>query len=237
MKCYYDFHIHSCLSPCGDSDMTPNNIVNMALIKGLDAIAVTDHNCAANLDAVKKYAEGRITLLYGMEVESSEEVHMLCLFADIESCKNMENEVEKSMTKIANNEKIFGEQLILNEDDEIIGKKNHLLVTACGLDVFDIVEATHRNGGVAIAAHIDKSSYSIISNLGFIPDELGIDCVEISKRGDFEKMKLEHSYLDKFSSIYSSDAHYLEDISEKINSLDVENLYPQTIINKLLRKR
>ncbi len=236
MKCYYDFHIHSCLSPCGDNDMTPNNIVNMSLIKGLDAIAVTDHNCAANLEAIQRCAEGKIILLYGMEIESSDEVHMVCLFADFESCKKMEEFVCAAMPNIANDEAIFGEQLIMNEEDEIVEKKSNLLVTASELDVYDIVEKVHAFGGVVIAAHIDKSSYSVISNLGFIPDDLKIDCVEISKNGDFDKLKETHTYLKKYTAIYSSDAHYLENISERENCIEVENFTPQSIIDALLRK-
>ena len=237
MKCYYDFHIHSCLSPCGDADMTPNNIVNMSIIKGLDAIAVTDHNCAANLCAIQKCAENKIILLYGMEVESSDEVHMVCLFADYEMCKKMECEVLEAMPAIKNDESIFGQQLIMNEEDEITGKKTELLVTASNLDVYEIVKKTHKYNGAVIAAHVDKSSYSILSNLGFIPDDLDIDCIEISRNGTLEETMKKHTYLDKFMPVFSSDAHYLADISERKNSIDVENLTPEGVIHALLHKK
>ncbi len=236
MKCYYDFHIHSCLSPCGDIDMTPNNIVNMSVIKGLDAIAVTDHNCGENLPALYECAKGKLTLLFGMEVESCEEVHMVCLFATYNDCKKMQDRILEDKNHIKNDADIFGEQIIMDENDNIVGSVDELLVSATNLSVYDVVSAAHEYGGVCIAAHVDKSSYSILSNLGFIPDDLEIDCIEVSKNKDYDELLREWEYLGKYKSVFSSDAHYLMDISEKINYIDVDSLDAHSIIDALRRK-
>lgn len=236
MKCYYDFHIHSCLSPCGDNDMTPNNIVNMALIKGLDAIAVTDHNCCANLPAVLSCAKGRLVVLCGMEVESCEEVHMVCLFESFDACKNAEKEVMLALNKVKNDTEIFGEQIIMNEEDEIVGNEDNLLVTATTLSVFDIVELVHKYDGVCMAAHVDKSAYSVISNLGFIPPELDVDAIEISKNAKYSEITEKWEYIKRYNYLSSSDAHYLADIAEKSNYIDVEELTARSIIEAIKKK-
>lgn len=221
MQCYYDFHIHSCLSPCGDMDMTPNNIVNMALLKGLDAIAITDHNCAANAEAVLRAAQGRLTVLPGMEVESCEEVHMVCLFAELSQCRELERDVQESLLRIQNDPEIYGEQVILDELDEPCGSVEQLLVVATSLSVYDIVKRTHALGGVCIAAHIDKSAYSILSNLGALPDDLAVDAIELSKYGDFNALAAIHGNLRGMRVLHSSDAHYLADISERVHSFEI----------------
>ncbi len=236
MKCYYDFHIHSCLSSCGDEDMTPNNIVNMSLIKGLDAIAVTDHNCAKNLPAILECARDKLVVLCGMEVESCEEVHMVCLFASYEACAKMEDEVMASLNYIRNDVEIFGEQTIMDKDDKQIASIDNLLATATSLSVYEIVEIAHKYGGVCIAAHIDKSSYSIISNLGFISDDLYIDAVEISKNGSFDELVLKWESLGSYKIVSSSDAHYICDISERVNYIEVDELCAQKIIDTLRKK-
>ena len=210
MKYFYDMHIHSALSPCADNDMTPNNIVNMALIKGLDIIAVTDHNTCGNVRAVMRVSGDRLLVIPGMEVETREEVHMVCYFPDIESAEKMEAVVKQNMPKIINREEIYGEQLYMDEEDNVIGKEKYLLVTATDLTVSKTIEYAKKFNGIAIPAHIDRSSYSIISNLGFISDELDISSVEITKKN---REKLFDEYK-KYNIISNSDAHYLEDISE-----------------------
>ena len=234
MQCFYDFHIHSCLSPCGDVDMTPNNIVNMALLKGLDAIAITDHNCAANAEAVLRAAEGKLVVLPGMEVESCEEIHMVCLFAELKQCREMEREVQANLFHIQNNVEIYGEQVVLDEFDEPRGSVEQLLVVATNLSVYDIVKRTHELGGVCIAAHIDKSAYSILSNLGMLPDDLEVDAVELSKRGDFEALAAVHGNLYGMRVLHSSDAHYLADISERAHMLELAGeCSAKTVINAM----
>ena len=151
MKLSYDLHIHSTLSPCGDGDMTPNNIVNMSLLKGLDVIALTDHNSCKNLPGILDCAVGTgLLVIPGMEVETSEEVHMVCLFERLEDALAFESIVQEHMPVIPNDVTIFGEQLILDGQDRETGRVDHLLVVATRLDIYAITETAARLGGIAI---------------------------------------------------------------------------------------
>ena len=200
MKLYYDLHIHSALSPCGDDDMTPNNIVNMSLIKGLDIIAVTDHNSCGNVRAVLEVSGDRLLIVPGIEVETSEEVHVVCYFPDIDSAEKMEAEIRKNMSGIKNREEIIGKQLFMDSEDNIIGEEELLLVSATKLGISEVFELAKKYNGVAVPAHIDRSSYSVLSNLGFIPQELDVTAVEITPKNrttmdnDYQNYKiLSHS--------------------------------------------
>lgn len=219
MKLYYDFHIHTALSPCGDNDMTPNNIVNMAMLKGLDAIAITDHNSCGNVRAVIKAADDKIIVIPGMEIETSEEVHMVALFPNIEGAEKMEGILEDSCPPIKNRSEIFGNQYYMDENDEITGEEERMLVTATGLDVYAVVENVTALGGVVYPAHIDRTSYSIVSNLGFIPPDINVSTVEVTAKNRGRMM----SEYEGFNIITSSDAHYLWDISEREYFFDVSD--------------
>ena len=229
MKLYYDLHIHSALSPCGDNDMTPNNIVNMAYLKGLDIIAVTDHNSCGNVRAVQKAAEGKLMVIPGMEIETSEEVHILGLFPSIESAEEMEGVIKTLSTPIKNRPEIFGNQYYMDENDEIVGEEERLLVTATGLDIYTAVENILRLGGVPIAAHIDRTSYSVLSNLGFIPPDLNIAAVEITSAN---RDAMIDTYAD-YVILTSSDAHYLGDISERNCFIEVLNRDVREFLSKI----
>ena len=232
MKLYYDLHIHSALSPCGDNDMTPNNIVNMSIIKGLDMIAVTDHNSCGNVRAVMEAAGDRILVIPGMEVETSEEVHVVCYFPDIESAEKMGEYVKEHMPGVKNQEEIFGEQLYMDSEDNIIGKEENLLVTATDLDIFEVVKKVRELGGAAVPAHIDRSSYSVLSNLGFMPPELLVETVEITAKN---RLKMEEEYGKKYNIISDSDAHYLEDIHEPEFSVNLMSKSAKKLIEYLCK--
>ncbi len=215
MKLFYDLHIHSALSPCGDNDMTPNNIVNMSLLKGLDVIAISDHNSIKNLYSVLEVAKDtNLLVIPAMEIETAESIHVLSLFPDVASAEIAYNEVYKNLPDIKNEKDIFGEQLIMDHLDNVIGKEDKLLVNSTLIDFDDVVKLTRSVGGVAIPAHIDRSSYSVLSNLGAVP-ELGFNYLELSKNANEEMFK----YLNcKF--IRNSDAHYLYDIFEAENAIE-----------------
>lgn len=237
MRLYYDFHIHTCLSPCGDGDMTPNNVVNMALIKGLGAIAVTDHNSCKNAPALMQVgAEAGLLVLPGMEIESCEEVHVVALFETIEACRKMETLVRAALPPMQNNPGIFGEQWICDAQDDCIGEETQLLVTACSLSIYEIVEHIHALGGVAIAAHVDKSAYSVISNLGFLPPDLPFDAAELSKNAQSKGWEDTDERLCNLPTVHNSDAHYLGDISEPVHALEVENAQIASVLNAIRRK-
>lgn len=227
MKIFYDLHIHSALSPCGDEDMTPNNIVNMAMLLGLDMIAVTDHNSAANIRAVQKVAEGKIKVVPGIEVTTSEEVHTLCYFPDVDCAEDMGAFLKKNMQGIENRSEIFGRQLIMNQFDEIIGEEELLLISAVNLDIYEVQKATKERNGIFVPAHIDRTSYSILSNLGFLPPDLEIDGVEITEKGLASCKK----QYDNYEILTSSDAHFLENISEQSSYIETND----KITNNLLK--
>lgn len=233
MRVYYDLHIHSALSPCGDDDMTPNNIVNMALIKGLDVIAVTDHNSCGNLRAVMEVAGDNLLVIPGMEVETAEEVHILCYFPTIEKAEEMWEILKKNSLGIKNKPDIFGHQLYMDKEDEVVGEEENLLVSATTLTIDQVFEITRELGGVPVPAHIDKSSYSVISNLGFISEDLGVTAVEITSRN---REKMEEEYKN-FVILTDSDAHYLGDISEPVYYLDIIDKKIDEFLVKLTKRK
>lgn len=226
MRISYDLHIHSCLSPCGDNDMTPNNIVNMAKLLGLDAIAVSDHNSAKNLPAVFEVAKkANLIVIPALEVCTSEEVHMLCYFRSLEDAVSFSKEIYSYLPLIRNNESIFGSQLVLDKNDYIINVESKLLINALTIGIDKLLLIMIKYNGVVIPAHVDKSSYSIISSLGYIPNEYNFSCIEVKN----PNRKIEFKGI----RIYNSDAHYLEHINEPINFLDVDDKSICGIINKL----
>lgn len=231
MKYYYDLHIHSCLSPCGDDDMTPNNIVNMAALKGLDVIAVSDHNSCKNVRAVMKAAEGKITVIPAMEIETSEEVHVLTLFPDIASCEEMGRILNDNMPFMENRADIFGNQYIMDGEDNICSEEKNMLVRASELSVYRVFEIAGELGAAAVPAHIDRTSYSIISNLGFIPDDLFAPTVEITEKNlsGFRKQ------FENRNIITNSDAHYLENISEKRHYIELEDGLDNKLTKKIIQ--
>lgn len=232
MKYFYDLHIHSALSPCGDNDMTPNNIVNMSLLKGLDIIAVTDHNSCGNVRSVIKAAGDKLLVIPGMEIETSEEVHIVCYFKDIESAEKMSEIVKKHLPPVKNRAEIFGNQYYMDELDEIIGEEETLLVNATTLDIYSVFSIAEENGGIAVPAHIDRTSYSVLSNLGFIPPDLNVPAVEITKQ-NLEKMKSDYQ---TFKILTNSDAHYLENISEQENHMNIFSKTTKDVLDFLCKK-
>ncbi|MBQ6845923.1 MAG: PHP domain-containing protein [Oscillospiraceae bacterium] len=212
---YYDFHIHSCLSPCGDNDMTPNNIVNMAALLGLNAIAVSDHNTVGNVKAAMEVAkEVGITVIPGMEVETEEEVHILTLYPSLEAAQIAAKEVYNKLPAIKNRPEIFGEQVFMDSGDNIIGYEEKLLISSAQMSMnylFDVVKSV---GGIYIPAHVDRHSYSVLTNLGFIPDDIDIKNIEISRMTeDVDSYLAAREELKKYKIFRNSDAHYLQDIA------------------------
>jgi PHP family Zn ribbon phosphoesterase len=236
-KIAVDLHIHSCLSPCGDNDMTPNNIVNMAKLKGLDVIAVTDHNSAKNLPAVYEVAQKEgIILLLGMEVNTKEDIHALIYFRTLEDVMLFDELIEKHLPEIKNSPEVFGHQYIMNSEDEIIGEVEKLLISALDLGIDDIVSLAKIYNGVVVPAHINRNSYSITASLGFVPPDLAVNTLEISKETTIEKTIKEFRFFKDYFFIQSSDAHYLEDIAEREYYIDIDVSSDNfTILEKLFQ--
>ncbi len=217
IRCFYDLHIHSALSPCASNEMTPNNIINMALLKKLDIIAVTDHNSAKNIGAMLKVAKNKnIIVIPGIEVETYEGIHMLCLFRSLMDVNIFDKIVYRNLPKARNNENVFGEQIILDEDDKLCCKEMKMLLSSTNIKFNELLKLVHLANGLIFCAHIERPKNSIINILGFIPENSNIDGVEIIKSNNqFIKDKINSRYR----IIHNSDAHYLGDICENINEI------------------
>ncbi len=224
MKIFYDLHIHSALSPCGDNDMTPNNIVNMAMLNELDMIAVTDHNSCKNCAAAVEIGQAvGITVVPGMELTTSEDIHVVCYFPDINAAKAFDEKVSETLLPVPNEPDIFGHQYIMDKEDEIIDELETLLIGSCDISIMGVVALVKSFGGACIPAHVNRESYSIISVLGEIVPECNFKFIEVSKSGN-------PSDYD-YPSFSSSDAHYLENISERINSIELPENSAKALID------
>lgn len=220
---YYDLHIHSCLSPCGDDDMTPANIVGMAVIKGLDVIAVTDHNSCKNCPAVLAAAqEYGILAVPGMEINTSEEVHAVCLFEELKAAMEFDAYVYERLIPFPNKEEIFGKQQIYDTKDQVCGTVPNLLINAADISFEGLWELVRGYGGVMFPAHIEKTANSLIANLGFIPPDSMFKTAEVKDLTKLHGLKKNNPYLENCLIISDSDAHYLEHIHEPKLTLQVK---------------
>ena len=212
----YDFHMHSALSPCGDRDMTPNNMVNMAKLIGLDAIAVTDHNSIGNARSAMKVGESvGLKVVPGMEVETNEEVHILTLYPDISAAEYVAEIVYSRLPDIPNKPEIFGAQAFMDEEDNVIGYEDKTLISSADISINELFGYVEEAGGIFIPAHVDRHSYSVLTNLGFVPDDIDIKYIEVSRRTTDVAAYLEsRKDLKRYGILRNSDAHYLEDIGE-----------------------
>ncbi len=212
---YYkaDLHIHSCLSACADIDITPLRIIKRARAVGLDIIAIADHNSAENLVTATKVAQREgILLIPAMEITSKEEVHILGLFETLECAMEMQGVVYRSLPEIEIDENDAVYQLVVNEMDEILDFNNRPLFGATSLSAAEITERVHRCGGLAVASHVDRESFSLISQLGFIPEDVNIDALEISYITSLERAIEHFKDYRHIPWIRNSDAHTLNDI-------------------------
>ena len=201
--------------------MTVNNIVNMAVIKGLDIIALTDHNSSANCPAFLEVAKSSgIKALAGMEINTMEEVHAVCLFPTLDKAMAFDKFVYESLPDVQNRPDIFGDQLILNAKDEVIGRLDKLLINASGISFYDLNDLMEEYGGIYFPAHIDRDSFSLISNLGFVPPDCIMSAIEIKDMAKYHAIRSENPIVQDLPLIRNSDAHYLWELSEKVNSLD-----------------
>jgi len=207
-----DLHVHSCLSPCGELEMSPRAIVEKSLERGMDIIALCDHNSAENVGAVVRAGEARgLCVLPGMEINSVEEVHSLALFETERQALALQETVY-SRLRGSNRAEIFGDQVVANEFDEVEGFNDRLLIGAIQMTLQEVVNEVHRLGGLSIASHVNKQSFSVIAQLGFIPPDLEFDALEISrhmKRGDVELLL---PAAKGFRIVTSSDAHFPQEI-------------------------
>lgn len=219
-----DLHIHSCLSPCGDDDMTPGNIVGMALLNGLNIVALTDHNSVKNCPAFFKIARAHgIIPVAGVELTTSEDVHAVCLFRTLEAAMAFGEFIESKRIRIKNEADIFGKQLIVDENDEVCGEEPDLLINAVNISLDEAHEEVTARGGVCFPAHIDRSSNGIISMLGDFPPEPSFTAFELNDIASLANSLKKFPILTERGLVHvaSSDAHYLTDISEEGFAIEI----------------
>lgn len=234
MKIYTDFHIHTALSPCGDEDMTPNNIVNMAAIKGLQAIAITDHNSCANVAPCMEIGKQLgIVVIPGMELQTREEIHVLCLFRTLEDAMVFQEFVQERLPKMENKEEIFGQQVLFDAEDQILGYEKRMLLASVDLSFDDAFYKVKELNGVFIPAHVDKDTFGLFANLGFIPPYLDIKILEYHSKEKIELFVKKGFVKNTYRLIHSSDAHYLQDILEVENEMEVNEYSTEGIVDAL----
>ena len=229
-----DLHLHSGLSPCGDVDMTPQNIVNMALLNGMEMIALTDHNSCLNVPAVMEAGTAAgLCVVPGMELCTAEEAHVVCLFSDLRGALSFSDYVRTTMPNVQNRPEIFGEQVIMNAQDERVGIEELLLVTASSIGINDVAALVAQYDGCAFPAHVDRPSFSVTASLGDIPREAGFTCAEISRAGSLHELTQKHPILRELFIFRNSDAHDLQSMPEEANVLVLEEVSPACLVNAI----
>ncbi len=217
-----DLHVHTCLSPCADLDMYPRAVVEKSIAEHLDIIAICDHNASENMQYVLTLAEGKpLTVLPGIEITSSEEVHLLALFDTLEDLKKIQDVIYKHLSG-TNREEVFGCQAIVNDQDEVEGFNDKFLLGATKLPLLEIIHQVHGFGGLAIASHIDRESFSVISQLGFIDPDIPFDALEITRHTGIQKARVKYRELARYPFIESSDAHFIKDIGQGVTTIFLE---------------
>ena len=206
----FDLHIHSCLSPCANLEMSPAEIVKRAVEAGMDGIALTDHQSARNTPAIAECARrAGLNCLFGLEVCTAEEVHTLAIFDSVEQALAMTDWVYEAMPKRVNDPDTFGDQPVVTWDDDIVEMEWRILAMGCRRTIPETAAKCRELGGMYLAAHIDRPNFSVYSQLGGIPEGC-FDAVELSRTAD------ESAWLPKaagYAVTRSSDAHNLDDVA------------------------
>jgi len=220
-----DLHIHTLLSPCGDVEMTPAFIVRRAKEFGLDMIGITDHNSTLNCAEIKRIGEREgIFVLCGAEITTLEEVHCLAFVEDLDKLALLEEYLSSNLPHILNNPNLFGYQLIINEQEEILGEAPYLLISALSQSINEVEHAIHSLGGLFIPAHINRPAQSLMSQLGFVPSDLQVDALELYYRTDPVEFLERNKMLKNYHFISSSDAHFPDAFSTRQTLFHMEAL-------------
>ncbi len=231
MRVYTDLHIHSCLSPCGDNEMTPWNLVGMAKVNGLDVIALTDHNAARNIpDALTAGKEYGVEIIPGMEVTTREEVHLLAYFDTADAALRFGELVYRHLPDVKNNAGLFGDQLIMENGDQPAGTLDKLLINATDLSLDEVCALTAEHGGVNVPAHINRQANSMIYALGLMPPLPQYPVVEV-----YRALPCPEYAVKGRTVLHSSDAHRLEDIAQRDFTLEADAPSAQAVMAALRR--
>ncbi|NLY90774.1 MAG: PHP domain-containing protein [Firmicutes bacterium] len=216
-----DLHLHTVLSPCGDGQMVPELIFSQALKNQVKVLAITDHNSTGNLPAFLRCCPPEIWVIPGMEVQTKEEIHLICLFPGLEPAMEWGRTVRALLPPVRNEKGYFGPQIILDERGKISGEEELLLLNSIGLSLEETVVQVRNLGGIIYPAHIDRPAFSINSQIGFIPATLEFRVLEISARTSWEQTSRQHP---GYTLVQASDAHYLPQIGVKTSTLQMAGL-------------
>ena len=221
---FYDLHIHSCLSPCAEDDATPANISGMAALNGLQIVALTDHNttrnCPAFFEAARAYG---LIPIAGMELTTSEDVHIICLFPTLDAATAFQKIVDDRRIRIKNKPVIFGNQFVMDAEDTVLAEEEDLLINATTISIEEAAEFAEQCGGIAYPAHIDRTSNGMVSVLGGFPTEPRFTAFELNDAASLLQYQNQYPHLKDMKYIVSSDAHELGAISEAENSFLLED--------------
>lgn len=232
MKLSFDLHIHSCLSPCGGDDNTPANLAGMCALAGLNVVALTDHNTCGNCRAFCRAAERHgLLALAGMELTTAEEIHVICLFPDVDRAEEFSDYVLQRLPDMDNDPRFFGDQLLMDSEDRVLGRETAFLAGATSIGIYDVVPLIRSFGGFAYPAHIDRSSFSLLSNLGLWDASMGFTLAELSEHcppGFTDRPDLKGVRF-----ITDCDAHSLEQISDAHQWMELETKSVHSVLEWL----
>lgn len=230
---FFDFHLHSCLSPCGSADMTPANLAGMCALAGYDIVALTDHNtvgnCAAFCQAAQEFG---LLALPGMELTTREEAHVVCLFPDLERAEAFGALVRAHLPPLQNDPRFFGPQILMDSRDQVLGEETAFLAGATDIGIYQAASLVRRYGGVAYPAHIDRDSFSVLSNLGVWDPGMGFSLAELSRRCPPE-LPL-RSDLAGLRFVTGCDAHALDQIPDGSQTMKLGEKTPLQALSWLI---
>lgn len=219
-----DLHIHTVLSPCGGLEMSPVNIVSLACKRGLDIIGITDHNSTRQCELVWKLAQKtNLTVIPGCEMTSREEVHCLGLFEDFDALRVFQDFIEQHLTFIPHNPTLFGYQVVVDEDENILEELDNYLGASLNVSIEEVEQKVHELSGVFIPAHIDRPRNSLFSQLGFLPPELRVDALQISKLAEENAIREKFGIKPEVTIVKFSDAHFPDDLGKIYTVFEMES--------------
>ena len=219
-----DLHIHTLLSPCGDLEMSPANIVALACKRGLDIIGITDHNTTKQCELVWKLAQkSNLTVIPGCEMTSREEVHCLGLFEDFDALRIFQNFLDEHLTIIPNKPDLFGYQVVLDEDENVLEEIENYLGSSLDVSIEEVEQKVHELSGIFIPAHIDRPRNSIYSQLGFFPPELKVDALQISKLAEEKTIREKYQISQDITVVKFSDTHFPADLGKIYTLFEMES--------------
>jgi PHP family Zn ribbon phosphoesterase len=211
-----DLHVHTVLSPCAGVEMIPPLIVQEALERDINLIAITDHNASANFIAVQKAAQGTdLKVLPGMELQTEEDVHSLCLFDTLSQLQTFQDFVNARMPSIKNNPDYFGEQFVVDESGDFLYREERLLIVSAAINLKEAKDMVAQLNGLFIPAHINRKAYGLFSHLGMLPLDMPLDALEISRHLSPQEAVELYPQIRGMPLIQNGDVHFLTDFLGK----------------------